>query len=70
MIPQEPIEKHDVQVEDGRYVYKATIVKNIFCSEPMSRDRLRKVRGTTKYTNSAENSTEHNIDTGWKPSIN
>ena len=43
--------QHDPQVEiDGSYVFKATIVKSLFSSDPMSKDRLRRVRGLTKFT--------------------
>ena len=34
---------HDVDV-DGSYVYKATVMKNMFSSNPFSKDRLRRVR--------------------------
>ena len=37
---------HDCQVDvDGSYVYKATVMKNIFSLNPLSKDRLRRVRG-------------------------
>ena len=35
---------------DNGYIYKASIVKSLFSSNPLSRDRLRKVRGLTKFT--------------------
>ena len=60
--PQEN-QKHDVQIEiDNKYVYKATVVKSIFSSQPLSRDRLRRVRGMTKYTESTAEG-EHSIET-------
>ena len=49
--------KYDPQIlVDGSYVYKATIVKSLFSSSPLSRDRLRKVRGMTKYTDEGNDS--------------
>ena len=50
MVPQAR-ESYDPQIElDGTHVYKATIVKSLFSSNPMSKDRLRRVRGMTKFT--------------------
>ena len=40
---------HDCQVDvDGSYVYKATAMKILFRSNPLSKDRLRRVRGMSK----------------------
>lgn len=57
MIPQASCQNHETQIEvDGAFVYKATVVKNIFCSNPLSRDRLRRIRGMTKFTDSDKTS--------------
>ncbi|XP_066914918.1 uncharacterized protein [Clytia hemisphaerica] len=59
MIPEETTQKHDVQTEiDGSRVYKATIVKSLFSSNPLSKDRLRKVRGMTKFTEDGQEASE------------
>ena len=50
---------------DGTPVYKASIVKSLFSSEPLSRDRLRKVRGMTKYTETS--SPSESIETAIMP---
>lgn len=43
------INHHDNQIDiEGKYVYKATLVKSLFSSNPMSKDRLRRVQGMTK----------------------
>ena len=53
-------QKHDPQIEvDGSYMYKATIVKSLFSSNPLSKDRLRRVRGLTKYTENGNTNTEN-----------
>ena len=48
-------ETHDPQIEiDGKHVYKATAVKSLFSANPLSKDRLRRVRGLSKFTDVGE----------------
>ena len=52
--------KYDPQIEiEGNLIYKATYLKNCFSSNPLSRDRLRRVRGLTRYE---ESGSENNLD--------
>ena len=45
--------KHDPQIEiENSYVYKATVVKGLFSSNQLSKDRLRRVRGLSKNVDS------------------
>ena len=51
MIQQDKNSSYDPQIEiDGCFVYKASAVNCLFSSNPLSRDRLRRVRGFTKFT--------------------
>ena len=56
--------KHDPQIEiDSSYVYKATVVKGLFSSNPLSKDRLRRVRGLSKNVDSEQISENFSFDT-------
>ena len=49
--------QHDTQIMiEGSYVYKATVIKNEFSDSPLSKDRLRRVQGLTKFTKYGESS--------------
>ena len=55
MVPQDQGKSHDPQIQvEGSYVYKASVVKSLFSSNPLSRDRLRRVRGMTKFTDEGD----------------
>lgn len=55
--------KHDPQIMvDGTYVYKATILKNAFSDSPLSRDRLRRVQGLTKFITQGNESNANAIE--------
>ena len=55
MVPL-PRVSHDPQIEiEGVPIYKATFVKNAFSSNPLSSDRLRRVRGYTRFEEEADN---------------
>ena len=52
--------KHDPQLEvEGNMIYKATYLKNCFSSNPLSKDRLRRVRGLSRFE---ENESDDTLD--------
>ena len=54
LVQQNRTVTYDPQVEvDGKYVYKATVVRSLFGSNPLSKDHLRRVQGLSKFTESA-----------------
>ena len=53
LVQQNRTVTYDPQVEvDGKYVYQATVVRSLFGSNPLSKDRLRRVQGLSKFTES------------------
>ena len=64
MVEQNRSESHDPQIEiEGSYVFKATAVKSLFSTNPLSKDRRRRVRGFSKYTDSEPQQSATAIDT-------
>ena len=43
---------------DGNLVYKATVVKNSFSANPLSKDRLKRIRGLSRVEQNASTSDE------------
>ena len=55
--------RHDTQIlVDGNYVYKATVLKNAFSAAPLSKDRLRRVQGLTRYVDNQNSQTGIDIE--------
>ena len=53
---EDPVTKHPTQLicEDGKYRFKASMVKSAFDGTKGSKDRLRRVRGLSRYIDSSE----------------